>query len=555
MSEPGVGPGAGSIGLGSVDDLPVVDPGLEREYTEQGWWGRRTLAEHVAENARTDPDGLALVEGERRWTWADFDRATEVLAARLDRLDLPAGARIAVLLPDGLGVHAALHAVARSGLVAIGIGARSGDAEIAHLVRHGGARVLLTGPTHRGRGAEETQAALSARGVEIDELVLVEPGELGGSEQARRTPRRPARGVNEVSILNSTSGTTGLPKCVTQFDNRWLHFCDLAIDGGRLNGSDRVLAAVPTPYGFGLWTSHFLGPRLGVPTFRLERFDAGEALRLIQRERITVLACVTTQFRMMLASPVLDEVDISSLRVMFTGGEAIPYLRAREFEERTGSALLQFFGSNETGALAYSTVADPPEVRLQTGGRLIEHMRPRLYDPSTGEQTSGIGQPGGHGPLTSLGYFGDPAANQQLYAADGWMLMGDLVEFSPAPGGADTLRLIGRTSDIIIRGGKNISAAEVEAEVESHPEVVLAAVVPVPDDVFGERVCAVLTTTGARLTVDDVAAHLGERGVSKEWFPERVLVVDELPRNAGGKIAKGEVRRLARELLGLAAEG
>ncbi|OYO16570.1 acyl--CoA ligase [Enemella dayhoffiae] len=525
-------------------DLPVVDPATAAEYHRAGWWGDRSLPELVADRARSIPEETAVAGDGIRWTWADLDRQTDAMTVRLAGLGLPAGARVAVLLPDGPTVHAALLGCARAGLVAVGIGARSGDAEIAHLARHTRARALLTQTSHRGRRAEELLSALTERGVPALPLLLAD--QVTPSDTVSTTTN-PPRGVDEVSILNSTSGTTGLPKCVTQFDNRWLHFCDLAIAAGRLNSQDRVLAAVPTPYGFGLWTSHYLGPRLGVPTHRMARFDATEALRLIERERITVLACVTTQFRMMLASPELAAVDLSSLRVMFTGGEAIPFERAREFEERTGSALLQFFGSNETGALAYSSVDDPPEVRLRTGGRLIPHMRPRLYDPDTGEQTTEQGQPGCRGPLTSLGYFADQAANSELFTRDGWMLMGDLVEFAPAPGGADTLRLIGRTSDIIIRGGKNISAAEVEAKVETHPEVVLAAVVPVPDDVFGERVCAVLTTTGRELGVDDVAAHLTRRGVSREWFPERVLVVAELPRNAGGKIAKGEVRRIARE--------
>ena len=109
---------------------------------------------------------------------------------------------------------------------------------------------------------------------------------------------------------------------------------------------------MPAPFGFGLWTAHFTPAILGCPTIVAPRFDAGRTLGPIERERVTVLACVSTQFIMMLNSPLIDEVDLSSLRAMFTGGEAVPYERAAAFEERTGAAVLQFYGSNETGAFS-----------------------------------------------------------------------------------------------------------------------------------------------------------------------------------------------------------
>lgn len=527
-------------------ELPTVDPELEKRYTQAGWWGVESLSEKISRRANSTPDTSALVEGSRRWDWRSYDQHVTEVADALQQLKLWPGSRVVVYMPDGNAIHAVLAGCARAGLVAVGIGARSGDAEVDHLMRHTSARVLIMAPEQRDRSASEVARALTKRGHAIERLLTVDvDGNICGDfSPLGDCPDTPVpRGPNDISILNSTSGTTGLPKCVTQFDNRWLHLCDLATIGGHLTPSDRVLAAIPTPYGFGLWTSHYLGPHLGVPTYTMAKFDAGEALRIIDREKISVLACVTTQFRMMLASPVMDDVDLSSLRVMYTGGEAIPYERAREFEIRTGCALLQFFGSNETGAVAYSSVSDSPDVRLFTGGKLIPHMEPRLYDPVTGKQCEGRGQPGVRGPLTCLGYFRDEEANKKLYSFDGWMLMGDIVEFSD-----DTLRLVGRTSDIIIRGGKNLSAAEIEAEIETHPDIVLASVVPVPDDIFGEKVCAVVTTTsGGSLSVGDLGSYLDARGVTKEWFPEYVIVVDDLPRNAGGKIAKSRVRELALE--------
>ena len=234
---------------------------------------------------------------------------------------------------------------------------------------------------------------------------------------------------------------------------------------------------------------------------------------------------MSTQFLMMLEDPTLAHRDLSSLRCMFTGGEAVPYERAAAFEDRTGATVLQFYGSNETGALSRTTLRDDREHRLRTAGRVIDDMHVRLY-ADDGTVVAGTGRPAGRGPAMCLGYFDDDAANRELFTDDGWMLMGDVVEID----GDGYVRVIGRTSDFVIRGGKNISAPAVEEEVVTHPAVAVAAVVAMPDPIFGERVCVyVELRPGGTLTLEALVAHLDERGVSKEWFPEHLVVLDELP--------------------------
>ena len=279
-----------------------------------------------------------------------------------------------------------------------------------------------------------------------------------------------------------------------------------------------------------------------------ERFSAASVLAAIERYRVTILAAVSTQFVMMLDSPAFDRHDLSSLRILFTGGENVPYSRAREFEARTNAHVLQFYGSNETGALSRTSPADPQEKRLMTAGRVIPEMHVRLLDPDTGDDITATGGPGvpvADGPTLCLGYWDDATANAQLFTADGAMRMADLATI-------DTdgyLTLVGRTSDFIIRGGKNISAVVVENEVSTHPSVSLCAAVAMPDSTFGERVCAfVELRAGAEpLTLAGLTAHLAARGVGKELWPERLVVLDELPRSSGGKVAKGALRERARQ--------
>jgi len=255
---------------------------------------------------------------------------------------------------------------------------------------------------------------------------------------------------------------------------------------------------------------------------------------------VSVLAAVSTQFVMMLNSPTLEKHDVSSLRSLFTGGEAVPTKRAAEFEEKTGAFVLQFYGSNETGALSHTSTKDSRETRLTTAGHVISGMNVRLYDDEGKDVTSsGEGQPACRGPATSHGYYNDEAANKKLYTDDGWMLTGDIATLD-ANG---ILRIVGRVADFIIRGGKNISGPVVEEAVMTHPNVALAAAVAMPDEVFGERVCAyVELRPDTTLTLTELTSHLAERGTSKELFPERLEIVNALPRSSGGKVAKGELR-------------
>ena len=398
----------------------------------------KTISEVVARNARDNPDGIAFVEAGSgdTMTWAEYDARSSAMAASLH--EYGPGDRVALQLPDSPGVHAAMVACEKAGLVGVGIGARAGEREVAHLVERSGARTLLREPP-----------ALSVP-----------------------TEERPI-GADELWYLNSTSGTTGLPKMVMHNQARWFAFHDFADRVAHFTANDVFLSALPTPFGFGLWTAHFSPAIAGAACVVCARFDADAVLRAIERHRVTVLAAVSTQFVMMLNSPAINDCDLSSLRIMFTGGEMVPYERAKEFEDRTGAHVLQFYGSNETGALSCTTPADPQEKRLRTAGKVIPEMHVRLLDADTGAEmtTPGVaGVPAGKGPALCLGYYDDPAANAQLYTADGWMLMGDLATID-----ADGyLTVVGRTSDIIIRGGKNISAAQVEDEVSSHPAVALS---------------------------------------------------------------------------------
>jgi acyl-CoA synthetase len=546
---------------------PRFAPAVIDAYVAAGWWGTESLAAMVARHAASRPDAPAyIVAGDGPplppFTWSQYDERSTELAAVFAQAGLKPGDRVGVLLPDGATVHTVFLAAEKAGLVVIGLGARAGSAELRSLLGRTGAVAVVTHATHVGQPAAELVASLRADGLAALRHIVVpdvlaspvEPAPVepvlvdgaaatvpGPAEAARLVAGR-ALGPDDLFMVNSTSGTTGLPKCVMHTENRWFYFHQLAAEAGALTADDVFFGAVPAPFGFGLWTAHFSPGVLGAPTVLAARFDVERTLRAVEAHRVTVLACVSTQFIMMLNSPVLDEVDLSSLRVMFTGGEAVPFARAAAFEDRTGAKVLQFYGSNETGALSRTTLEDSRDRRFGTAGRVIDDMAVRVFD-AQGSPVEGdaplVGIPGCKGPATCIGYLDDDEANRQLFTADGWMLMGDVVDID-AEG---YLRVIGRTSDIIIRGGKNISAPALEAEIAEHPDIDLVAAVSMPDETFGERVCIYVATRGnVPITLTEVTAFLTTRGVGKEQFPERLVQLEELPRSSGDKVAKGELR-------------
>lgn len=438
---------------------------------------------------------------------------------------------------DSAAIHLLFVAVERCGAVVVGIGARAGTREVAAILRNAQPKLLISDAQ---RGDAATQTAVGELSMPV--LLLRDSGRgprLSIDTEPSTVPVGDALGADDVFLINSTSGTTGLPKCVVHTQNRWHYFHQKAVANGQLTPDDVFLPVIPMPFGFGIWTSHTSPIYLGATAVILERFSARATCEAIAEHRVTVLCCVSTQLTMLMADRASRDNDLSSLRVVFTGGESLPYRPAAEFEKLTGAMILQFYGSNETGLLSATTVNDSQERRLRTGGRIVPEMSVRLFDVDQDVTESGKGQPACRGPATSLGYLGG-IDHDQLFTRDGWMRMGDICEID-AEG---YLSVTGRTSDFILRGGKNISASAVEDAATTHPAIAVAAAVAMPDPVFGEKVCLYAELVGSQtIDLSDLVEYLLAAGVSKELLPERLIVVDELPRSSGGKIAKSALRQ------------
>jgi acyl-CoA synthetase len=537
------------VGLKTVGS-PAFTAEDAARYRAAGWWCDSTLSDAVRRNATESPDRAAYVDHpDLSLTWREFDHAATALAEQLAGLGVAPGDRVAVWHGDSAAIHVLFVAVERCGAVVVGIGARAGTREVASILRTSQPRMLIS-DQQRSTAARQAAAVdsefagsllvLDRDGVALSLNIHAEPVPLTAENTL---------GPDDVFLINSTSGTTGLPKCVVHTQNRWRYFHQKAVTNGVLTSEDVFLPVIPTPFGFGIWTTHTTPIFLGATAVILERFTPAAACEAIERHKVTVVCCVSTQLTMLMADRTCRDYDLSSVRVVFTGGEALPYRPAAEFEELTGAKILQFYGSNETGLLSGTSVNDSRERRLRTAGKIVPEMLVRLFDGDEDVTETGRGQPACRGPATCVGYLGG-ADHDKLFTSDGWMRMGDICEID-AEG---YLSVTGRISDFIVRGGKNISAAQVEDAVTTHPAVAVAAAVAMPDPVFGERVCVYAELSEAfcssrrrsslshQIDLSELIEHLLAQGISKELLPERLIVLDELPRSSGGKIAKGQLR-------------
>jgi cyclohexanecarboxylate-CoA ligase/acyl-CoA synthetase len=455
---------------------------------------------YVEHHATVGGDHAALIDGDRTVGFAELRDRALVAAARLLRDGVAPGDVVGLQLANVWEYPVLELAVPRLGAIVLPLPLNLGAAEIGHALAATGARRIV--------GSEEAAALCADPG----------PGE--------RLPDLPAPDPDPDRVVEIalTSGTTGMPKLASL--HAGLKQATFERFTGRLGMSrgDRVLVMSPLTQGIGGMCLY--GLRSGAALVMLGRpgFDAAHTLRTAGRTRATLLVGVPTNLIRMLDSPDLAEVDLAAARCTAVAGAPMPPEVARDWEARTGSRVVSFYGTMDAGQLAVGSPDDPPEKRWQTVGR-----------PHDGVEwmVTGEGEICMRGPTVQRRYWGEESGP---LAADGWAHLGDL-GFVDEGG---YLHVVGRLKDTIIRGGTNINPYEVEDHLRAHAGVRDACVVGRADADLGER--AVAFVVGS-LTMEELRRHMEARGVARYKWPEFLELVDELPLKGPGKVD----RRLLKE--------
>jgi cyclohexanecarboxylate-CoA ligase len=491
-------------------------PDLARKYRRPGGpWTVPNLDALIAAH------GGEVVDGDTRLSAAAMDDLVARVAGGLRARGVRKGEAVAWQVPNSLAAALLVRACWRLGAVAAPVLHSFGAAEV-------------------GAALQQIDPALT---LELDPTALSDPAAL--AEQLGGDAVRPGEsGVlpSDVAVVLFTSGSTGTPKAVlhTHRGLSWKSTLMARVHG--LGQGDGVLMPAPMAHISGLLNGVLVPGAAGMRAVLVRRFDPAEALQLVERERISFLAGPPTFFVAM--AGVLGEggsTDVSSIRLVSSGGASVTPAFVEETAHTFNCRVKRTYGSTEAPTVTTSTDDDPFEKARDTDGRAVGSVQLRVVEPESGV-VQRVGRPGElwvRGPEMFAGYA-DPAQTEAVIAHGGWFRTGDLATVD-AEG---WLCIVGRLQDVIIRGGENISASEVEAALEAHPFVRQAVVVGYPDPLMGERVAAYVVAT-APFDITECQRWFSTRGMAKFKTPERVEQLEGLPLLGSGKADRAELQRRA----------
>ncbi|BBC32391.1 AMP-dependent synthetase and ligase [Streptomyces graminofaciens] len=515
---------------------------VARRYREQGVWRGDTLGTVLRDCARRYGDKPALVHGDRRIGYAELDRWADRLAAGFAAHGVRPGDRVVVQLPNVPEFVAIAFGLMRLGAKLVFSLPAHRASEITHLVELSGAVGYVVPETHRGFDHRELARQVQAATGTLDSLFVlgdkaegfVSVAELEAA--AGEAKPLPEPDPTDVAFFLLSGGTTALPKLIPRTHDDYVHMSDRAAQVCELTEEDVYLAVLPIEFNFAFGCPGVVGTfQTGGTVILADTPNPADCFPLIERHGATVTAMVPSIMALWLDDAEWTDADLSSLRLVQVGGARMP----REFTERIqptlGARLQQVFGMAE-GLLTFSRPDDPDDSVLTTQGKAVsEGDEIRIVGEDGAELPAGeIGELLTRGPYTLRGYYRVPEYNKRAFTEDGFYRTGDLALLT-ADG---DLVIAGRIKEMIIRGGDKISAGEVEDLLLAHPAVAAVAVIGVPDEFLGERICAYLVADGAEVPLAELKRSVHARGVADYKLPDAVRYLPELPLTPLGKVDK-----------------
>lgn len=523
-------------------------PEIIGEYTRRGYWTSETFADIWDRNAQEFPHKEAVVDSRKRLTWSQAKTWIDRVAIRLLEMGIKTGEMIVIHLPNCAELVLLRVACEKAGLLFTPVVRTLRHREMEHILTYTEAVGIVIPWTFRDFDYWQMVGDIRPSLPKLKHVFVVGDRIPDGAISLDEMAREPVGKkypldylgqtkchATEFCMVLHTTGTTGFPKfvefpicgriCASQ--DRCKNF--------RITGNDVIAAVTPAASGPNVFV-YVDAPRMAAKVVMLEHFEAEEALKLIERERATIVPVVPAVLAMILRAPNLSKYNLSSVRFVSCTGSSLPYQLAREAEEKLGCPIIQDFGAVDVGGVCIQSLDDPPEVRLLTVGKPYSGGELRLIDDDGKAVAAGeIGEILVKGPALDLAYYRDPEATRQAYGEDGWFRMGDLGKLD-AQG---NLVIVGRKRDMIIRGGQNVYPVEIENLLLTHPKVAAAAIVRMPDPIMGEKGCAcIVHQPGQKFTFDEMTSFLRAKKIAPYKLPERLEVMDSLPLVGGQKVDK-----------------
>jgi long-chain acyl-CoA synthetase len=491
-----------------------------------------SLAYNLIAAARRAPERPALRLDGSVMTYAELDEATARVAGFLHERGIEPGDRVGVMLPNVPEFAIAYYGVLRAGGVVVPMNVLLKQREVAFYLGDAGAELIFAWHAM----AAEAIAGAAESGAEC---IVVEPAEFARVLAAAP----PADGISERSagdtaVILYTSGTTGKPK------GAQLTHANLSVNADvsrllfSLEAGDVVLGALPLFHAFGQTCGLNATVAAGASLALIPRFDAGHALEVIERHRVTVFEGVPTMYAALLHHPERERFDVRSLRVCVSGGAALPVEVLKEFERVFECVVLEGYGLSETSPVACFNHPDR-ERKPGSIGTPVEGVEMKLVDLQRRDSAPGEeGEIAIRGHNVMKGYWNRPEATADAIDGDGWFYSGDIARIDED----GCYFIVDRKKDLIIRGGYNVYPREIEEVLYEHPAVREAAVVGIPHADLGEEVAAAVALRPGMDATESEIRDFVKTNVAAYKYPRRVWFVDELPKGPTGKVLKREIR-------------
>ncbi|MGJ7908366.1 AMP-binding protein [Actinopolyspora sp. H202] len=538
--------------------VPTTSPSYSSGTSDVPLIGE-TIGANLLHTAERFPERDAMVEFAtgRRWTYREFVAEVDALAIGLLESGLVKGDRVGIWAPNRAEWTLVQYATARIGAILVNINPSYRVHELEYVLNQSGVRTLISAQRFRTSDYVDMVGRVRPSCPDLERVVF-----LGSPEwdELFRYPSDPARlrraevGLSADDPINIqyTSGTTGFPKGATLSHHNILNNGFFVGELCGYTERDRVAIAPPFYHCFGMvmgnlaCTSH--GAAMIIPS---EGFDAASALGAVQSESCTSLYGVPTMFIAELDLPDFAEYELSSLRTGIMAGSPCPVEVMKQVIERMGMGEVAIcYGMTETSPVSVQTRADDSlRRRVSTVGRVGPHLEVKIVDPDTG-LTVPCGESGElctRGYSVMLGYWNEPNKTAEVIDSARWMHTGDLAVMDEH----GYVSVTGRIKDMIIRGGENIYPREVEEFLYTHPDILDAQVIGVPDERYGEELMVwVRLREGAEELTPEALREFCRGELAHYKIPRYVHAVDEFPMTVTGKVRKVEMRERAKEILG-----
>ncbi|GAA1141969.1 AMP-binding protein [Ornithinicoccus hortensis] len=514
----------------------------------------RTVAAHA------DREALVEVATGRRWSWSELNRDVDALARGLMAAGVEKGDRIGIWAPNCAEWTLTQYATAKIGAILVNVNPSYRTHEFAYAVNQSGMRMLLAASSfktsdYRGM-VEQTAAECPA----LERVVYVDTDDWGnllaegeGLHTDAVAERMATLSPTDPINIQYTSGTTGRPKGATLSHRNILNNGFFVTELINFTEQDRLCIPVPFYHCFGMvmanigCTTH--GSTMIIPG---PGFAAEDTLRAVAAERCTALYGVPTMFIAMQNHPTFAEHDLSTLRTGIMAGSPCPVEVMKKCVDLMHMSEVSIcYGMTETSPVSTQTRSDDDlERRTETIGRVHPNLEIKIVDPVSGEVVprGETGELCTRGYSVMVGYWEEPAKTDEVLDADGWMHTGDLAVMRED----GYCIVVGRSKDMVIRGGENIYPREIEEFLYGHPDIQDVQVVGVPDEKYGEELCAwVQLREGAEPLTAEAVREYATGKLAHYKIPRYVMVVEEFPITVTGKVRKVEMRKVSTEKLGL----